>query len=329
MKAGAPATRLGMIAEHDLTPWHRLQPGLLRLFSLALRTLPPVLRSALGSGLGALTYPVDAKDRRIAVNNVGMALGVRPREARRIARRAFMNFGRSVFENLAQPVYGEAAAARLFDIEGIERLERVPGSKRGVIVFSGHLGNPDLLALEQARRGYPADVIVRAAPNPLVDAVLCRWRQSTGNRVLHQRGALREVRATLREGGTVLFQIDQNMHTPPRLFVPFFGRLASVTPSLGLLAVRYRPIVIPAVSIPLPRGRYRISYREPLSLPENGAAEARAWGVTAAATAVVEGWIRDRPDSWLWLHDRWKDQPFFADELAALERLRDWGLLSV
>ena len=26
-----------------------------------------------------------------------------------------------------------------------------------------------------------------------------------------------------------------------------------------------------------------------------------------AITAVVEGWVREHPEQWLWLHRRWRD----------------------
>jgi KDO2-lipid IV(A) lauroyltransferase len=141
------------------------------------------------------------------------------------------------------------------------------------------------------------------------------------------KGALTEVRQTLAGGGIVVLQIDQNVHNPPRFFVPFLGRLATVTQSLGLLAVRYRPAVIPVVSIPLPRGRYRIVYGPRLELPTEGSAGERAWEITARATGIIEGWIRERPDSWLWQHNRWKDQPRGAVELEAVARLRAGGHL--
>ena len=31
-------------------------------------------------------------------------------------------------------------------------------------------------------------------------------------------------------------------------------------------------------------------------------------GTMQAITAVVEGWVREHPEQWLWLHRRWRER---------------------
>ncbi|HWX82606.1 MAG TPA: hypothetical protein VNZ48_03310, partial [Xanthobacteraceae bacterium] len=31
-------------------------------------------------------------------------------------------------------------------------------------------------------------------------------------------------------------------------------------------------------------------------------------GTMQAITSVVEGWVREYPEQWLWLHRRWRDE---------------------
>jgi len=307
----------------------RAQTVLFRAVAATWRVLPASMPAAVGSALGSLLYSFDGKHRPLAIANIERALACNPEQAARVARGAFRHFGRGVFEITALPLYAGERADRLLEVEGLDHLERAATDGSGVLVFSGHLGNPDLVALHQAQLGFPADVVVRPLKHSAINAQATAWRERTGNRVHAMKGALTKVRRTLADGGIVILQIDQNMHNPPRFFVPFFGQLASVTQSLGLLAVRYRPTLLPVVSIPRSRGRYRIVYGTPLTLPESGTAEERAWETTARATSVVESWVRDYPESWLWQHNRWKDQPREPAEVEAVARLRASGHLSV
>jgi KDO2-lipid IV(A) lauroyltransferase len=50
-----------------------------------------------------------------------------------------------------------------------------------------------------------------------------------------------------------------------------------------------------------------VSLGPALELPRTNDAEADIAETMRRVTAVIEGWIRERPDQWLWLHRRWKD----------------------
>jgi len=58
-----------------------------------------------------------------------------------------------------------------------------------------------------------------------------------------------------------------------------------------------------------PNGRYRLIYEEPLAWTPSGDRRADVARLTQELTSVVERWVRDTPEQWLWLHRRWKTQP--------------------
>lgn len=291
-----------------------IEAGLLLGLAPLIRALPPRARVGLGHGLGRVVHAIDGGHRRLATENVRLALGLSEDAARAVALNAFRHFGRVLVEVLALPWYATSRADSLFETEGFEHLQEAHALGRGVIVFSAHYGNWELVALRQSLAGVPMDFIARPLDNPWLERAFVSWRETAGNRVLGKHGALRRALRSLREGRSLAILIDQNVHAPPRLFLPFFGRSASVTPSLGQLAVRLGAPVVPVISYPREDGGYRIVYGQRLADPGGEDEQARARELTRAATTLVESWIRARPGCWLWLHDRWKSQPH-ADEL--------------
>ncbi|RMG43823.1 MAG: hypothetical protein D6718_11280 [Acidobacteria bacterium] len=275
----------------------------------ALRPVSPRGRVRIGAALGRLAAAADRSRRRQVETRIAGRLGLPAEDAARIARGVYRHFGRVLAEILALPEYAKERAAPLFEVTGFEHFLAAKARGRGVLVFSGHIGNWELVAARQAAAGHPLDFIARPPENPALRRAFRRWREAAGNRVLGRRGALRRAVRSLREGRSVAILIDQHVSGPPRLWLPFLGKLAAVTPALGHLALRLGAPAVPVVSVPRPDGGYDIRYFPALEPPEGGDLEERVARLTLAATQRIEGWIRERPETWLWLHDRWKPPP--------------------
>jgi KDO2-lipid IV(A) lauroyltransferase len=107
----------------------------------------------------------------------------------------------------------------------------------------------------------------------------------------------------------VAILIDQNVQEKDGIFVDFFGRPAATTTVAAALAVKTGCALIPAYTAIGPDGRYRAVYEPPLEWTPSGDRQADIARLTQQLTRVIEGWIREYPDQWLWIHRRWKTQP--------------------
>ncbi len=206
-------------------------------------------------------------------------------------------------------------ADELFEIEGLEHLEAAFAKGKGVLVFSAHLGNWELIAQRQALAGFPMDFLARPMDNPWLERGLKKWRELPGNRVLGKHGALRHALRTLKANRGLAILIDQNVHAPPRFYLPFFDRPAMTSPTLGHLTVKVGAPIVPVASIPKPDGGYRIVYQKELAPLPDGDDEMRIRELTERANRQIETWIRDNPHTWLWLHNRWKSAPLPGEEV--------------
>jgi KDO2-lipid IV(A) lauroyltransferase len=271
--------------------------------------LPVRAAAWLGRRLGDLAYSLLARRRRLAVANLTQAFpDLTPSARRRLARGSFQHLGMLFTEGcfvLGRPLERVTAQIR---VEGVEHVRTVLERHGRALVLTAHLGNWELLTLAPALTGYPLTVVARALDSPALDAWAERLRRTAGVEVVDKRAALRPVLDALGRGRLVGVLLDQNASRREGVFVPFFGRLASTSRAMAVLALRTRTPVIPAFTRRLAPGRHEITIHPALRLPDPGDEDA-VRTLTAACTAAIEAAVRATPEQWLWSHDRWRTRP--------------------
>ena len=56
----------------------------------------------------------------------------------------------------------------------------------------------------------------------------------------------------------------------------------------------------------LPGHRFQVDLTEPMAPVRDAEGEIDVGGTMQAITTVIEGWVREHPEQWLWLHRRWR-----------------------
>jgi Kdo2-lipid IVA lauroyltransferase/acyltransferase len=270
---------------------------------------PEAWARAGGAALGTLLYAVDARHRRVAMANLLQCFPTWTRAERaRVARQAFRQLAmRSVELVRCHALPPHDLRARV-EIEGAAGVRAAYAAGRGVLFFSGHFGCWELHAIVHAALFEPGGVLARRLDNPQVHTWVEGVRQRTGNVVIYRQGAVRNALRLLRERKGVAMLIDQHTHSPDAIWIRFFGRPAATTSTLATLALRTGAAVIPVFTIPLPGGRFRVIYDTPVELPTPDDPHA-VHNFTQRCTDVLERYVRERPDLWLWMHQRWREPP--------------------
>jgi len=274
------------------------------------RVVPRRFMFALGALAGATACRIDRRHRRIAEENLRRAYGNSADDAfvRRVTRDCFKAFGRITFDSLALYHTPAEALRRLVTYEGLEHVRSAYSAGRGVLLFTAHFGHWELTGLMQGYLGLPLALVARPLDNPRLERILAGLRSRSGNRIVHKRQAVREMLKALHEGIGVAILIDQDARDAG-VFVPYFGRPASTTPSLALLALRTGAPVIPSFSVPRDDGTYHVVYEAPVMIDRTGDRDRDVLELTARCTGIVERWVRLHPECWLWMHRRWKTGP--------------------
>lgn len=272
--------------------------------------LPVPLAAWLGRRIGDLGYLSLRRRRRLALENLARAFPeLTPDACRRLCRRSYQHVGVLLLELcalLARPIHEFLDRVT---VEGRAHLDAVMREHGRALVLTGHVGNWELLTAAHLLATYPLAVVVRPLDSPALNRVAERLRLKSGVALIDKRRALRPVLAALGQGGMVGILLDQNASRSEGVFVPFFGRPASTSRAMAVLALRTGAPVIPIFARRERGGRHRVIIGPPLESATSNGQEAAVVELTARCTAVIEAAIREAPEQWLWMHGRWRTRP--------------------
>jgi KDO2-lipid IV(A) lauroyltransferase len=300
----------------------RFEYFLTRWAALFIEALPTEIAWLMGRTIGWLTYIFDIRHRRVGVRNLRRVYPeLTSRQVRRHLRRVYDHLGKVMVEMIRTPrTFGQCMDRpmrngstlrinRYLTLLNPDSVERVCSNGRGVIFVTAHLGNWELTGMAMALLGQPLYSVARTMDNPLLDRYITRLRTVRGQKILNKHGSIREALSLLGSAERLGIIVDQNAPID-NVFVDFLGEKAAVARGVASLAVKTGCAILPGFSYRVNEsGHHVVVAGNPIEVPEEGGREDKIMRMTRDYTAVIEGWIREHPDQWLWIHNRWKTRP--------------------
>lgn len=258
-------------------------------------------------------YFLDFRHRHIAAVNLKIAFPYLPDAQRAgIARRSFQNIALNLLEISRLRLLNPENIASLVDYDsakGLDNFRSAQSEGKGILYMTGHFSAWELLPAAHALYGHPLSFVTRPLDNVIFDRYLQLLRESVGNRVINKKNALRPILKCLKENGSVGILMDQNTSLNEGIFADLFGLPAATTTGIVLLALRTGAPILPGYLTPMHRGRYTIKFLPPVKVIRTGDRDRDIEINTLMLNRILEGIIREQPESWLWGHKRWKYQP--------------------
>jgi len=267
-----------------------------------LQALPLTLVARLGRAGGGLAFWLDARHRRVALNNLTMCFGGEksPEEIQALARENYRRIG----ENFASAV---KTAAMTYDqlrphleIVNAERL--LP--PRRIVAAIGHFGNFELYArFHQYFPGYQCATTYRALKQPAFNQLMQELRERSGCLFFERRIDGPLLRTAMARPGIILGLLaDQSMNG---LRAPFLDHDCTTTLAPAVFALRYHCELITAFCFRVTPAQWRIEIGEVVPTHENG--RPRDSGeIMRDVNRAFEAAVRRDPANWFWVHRRWK-----------------------
>jgi KDO2-lipid IV(A) lauroyltransferase len=189
--------------------------------------------------------------------------------------------------------------------QSVELFDRLRDDGKPALFFASHLGNWELPALAAAAHGLDTAILFRRPNSASADRAIEKTRAvKMGTLIPAGRDAPLKLAEALQSGRHVAMLVDQYLTSGVE--VTFFGRKTKANPMLARLVRQVECPIHGVRIIRLPNHRFRAELSEEVKPVRDAAGQIDIQGTTQAVTSVVEGWIREYPDQWLWLHRRWR-----------------------
>lgn len=284
---------------------------LVRMLVAALRGLGPDRSSNLAGRIARRIGPY-IPTSRIARSNLKASFPEKsPQEIEEIVRGVWENLGRVAGEFIHLEKMWDYDPERPntgrieFSARTAELYNRLRDDGKPAIFVSAHLANWELPAVAAAAHGLDTAVVYKAPSNRGFAELVRETRSGAMAELINSaKHSVFTMTAVLREGRHLGLVVDQ--HFSGGVEIMMFGRKAHASPLPARLARNVECPVHGVRAIRLPGNRFRLDLTEEIDMPRDAEGKIDIAAATQKISDVFEGWIREYPEQWLWLHRRWR-----------------------
>jgi KDO2-lipid IV(A) lauroyltransferase len=266
--------------------------------------------------LGSLAYYFASETRRLILKHLRMAYQNEKsdQEIEQLAKKVFVYLGRNGGDILrGTRVETLADLEEFVDLKGVENFEAAHQKGKGVIFISPHLGAFDLQVGLLALRGYEPNLVGTPLKNERLNDLLWNYRNKYGAVAIERGRETFRMIKVLKSGGSVALLIDQDTKVKS-VFVNFFGRPAATPVGATILAMKTGAAVVPCYIYLGEDFQQHMFFLPEIEMISTGDEAKDIVDNTQRMTNFIERVIREHPEQWVWMHERWKTKP--GEEIA-------------
>jgi KDO2-lipid IV(A) lauroyltransferase len=189
----------------------------------------------------------------------------------------------------------------------IERFRTLLHDGKPALVFAAHLANWELPAICAATYKLDSAVLYRRPNIKRLNEWITETRAaSMGELISTGLEAPMKIAEALERGAHVGMLVDQ--YYVRGVEVTFFGRKTRANPLIARLAQHFDCPIHGTRIVRLPGNRFRGELTEEVKPARDADGKVDIAGTMQIIMNVIEGWVREHPEQWLWLHRRWRPE---------------------
>lgn len=277
-----------------------IEAALLCVLILMLKILPLDVASALGGRLARMIGPFFRPHRVADANLRHVFPHYTDKQRRAILSGMWDNLGRVAGE---YPHLSPEVMKKRMTVEGGNHLDYLRNEEKAAVFVSGHFANWEMNPLVGVIYSLPFTFIYREANNPYAEKLI-QWMRVGYRHMMFGKGreSVQQSIKALQENRPIALLVDQKLREGP--FVPFFGQPARTTLAATKLALRFKAPVYATRVVRTDGAHFQVTVTPVALSPEDTPESAME-----KVHHLFEGWIRERPEQWFWVHNRWHLSP--------------------
>jgi lauroyl/myristoyl acyltransferase len=282
-----------------------------RALVVFMQALPLRAVARIGRAGGAMAFWLDARHRRVALQNLQMVFGGEksPPEIRALAKENFRRIGENYCCAIKTAAMNPEAMKPHFEFVGAEKIlpHQANAGPQSRIVAIGHFGNFELYArFGQFVPIFKCATTYRALKQPALNRLMQSLRERSGCRFFERRTEGKALRVCMSDTGLLLGLTADQHEGRGGLRLPFLGLDCMTSTAPAIFALRYHCPLHTAICYRIGLAKWRIEGSDEIPTRENNAPRS-VEAITRDVNRDFEIAIRRDPANWFWVHRRWKN----------------------
>lgn len=272
------------------------------------RWLPMPVLSGINLIGNTLAITLLRETQRGIRSNFRLALGVAEKQAARLTRRLFFEYGRATIDVWRLRSHSFVPSIRTFETDALV-LRQSRKNGRGFLLVTGHVGNWEMGAVTLRRHGLTPAVVGQPELDPNVQQMRLELRTRLGVESIDIGASMAtafKVRSAVERGRAVALLVDR-AYPEDEVRVPFFGHPTPFLRSPALLARFCDCPVLPGFFLRAPDGSYYNVWGRPIVAEPKLSPEDDAVRIMTRVAADLERVIRDHPTQWFNFYRFWRE----------------------
>ncbi|MDH4070654.1 MAG: hypothetical protein OEV30_09525 [Ignavibacteria bacterium] len=271
----------------------------------------------LGRWYGSLGYYCLRIRRARTLTNLRFAFPQKTEEERKaIAAGAYRNFGIAIMQLLWSRYATADQLKQVVRIPDRRILNECLDAGKGIVLLSAHFGCWEFIAQGlRLQIGHPINSIVQRQRNQYIDRIIDRTRRRHGNSTI-SKGVQSRASLTVLKSGGILGLLGDQSGPKESIFVDFFGRAAATHRGPAAFSLKTGSPILFVVLVRQSDGTYDAIMDRVQDQDLKGYSEEAIVELTRRHVSLLEKRIREHPDQWLWMHNRWKHTMHAPNESA-------------
>ena len=269
---------------------------------LIFRILGIKISSYIGGKLGSMFGPFFRSKQLIRSNIINALPNLTKQELEIIIKKMWNNYGRILSEYIFIKKFRNSNLNDNLLVEGNEILQTIKKSHEPVIFISGHFDNFELMAMQIEKSGVKLSAIYRPLNNIFLNKIMenIRSKYICKNQIKKGAASIRELLTMFKNGTSIALMIDQRVSEG--ISSNFFGQKALTTTIPAQFVKRFNCKIVPIYIERISGVNFKMRINEPINFSKDESIEK----ITDELNLYLEKMILQKPDQWIWTHNRWK-----------------------